>query len=194
MYCEYIFYMNKLAHAAYSDCDCPDMWLYEGITVGSSWNQAGTAEFLCLHREPQFHRVSSGQQDFRAKIYGTEYRALDSAPDFSHIHHHDVSCSVCYTPTRSTKITIPGRTTCPADWTMEYTGYLMTGRHTTDHFSRVPVCVNVNSQPIPGTGASVQLDRSLLYFIEVVCTGIPCSNTASSYQDGVEIACVVCTK
>ena len=96
--------------------------VYEGATVGSAYSHAGSAEYLCLHNTPEFLKSTPGRQEQRTRLYITEYEALDSPPAFSSIFRYDAPCSVCYTPSRSTKITIPGRITCPDSWTREYYG------------------------------------------------------------------------
>ena len=110
--------------------------VYAGAVVGSAWNEAGSSEYLCLHNEPQFLATTSGIQAERTFLHGTEYRAIDNPPAFSNMAHHDVPCAVCYSGTRSTKITIPGRTACPSSWTREYYGYLMTEKYHESHKSR----------------------------------------------------------
>ena len=162
--------------------------LYTGAVVGSSWNEGGSAEYLCLHQQPQFLSTTPGVQGDRTYIYGTEYRAIDRPPAFSNRAHHDAPCAVCYTPRRSTKITIPGRTSCPPSWTREYYGYLMADRSHANHKSRVPVCVDVSSRSVAGSAG--EHSRSLLYFIETRCYGITCP----PYSNGAEITCAVCTK
>jgi hypothetical protein len=102
--------------------------------------------------------------------------------------HHDAPCALCYNSTRTAKIIIPGRTSCPPSWTREYYGYLMAAAHYGSHQPKVPVCMDVNSELVPGS-AGIHTD-SLLYFIETRCKGIPCP----PYFDGAEISCVVCTK
>ena len=113
------------------------------------------------------------RQDYRAND-GTEYLAQERPPAFSDMAYHDAPCAVCYAPTRTAKITIPGRTSCPPSWTKEYCGYLMADRHVGNHASgRVPICVNANSESVPGSTA--RESGSFLYFIETTCDGIPCS-------------------
>ena len=135
--------------------------------MGSHHTDAGTAEYLCLHNQPEFLQTTPGQQTHRAKLYGTEYEAVISPPAFSDLLRHDAPCSVCHTPSRSTKITIPGRITCPDSWTEEYHGYIMGEGHFTQHRSRVPICVDVNAESIPGSAAETV--TSLLYFMETTC-------------------------
>lgn len=159
--------------------------LYHGTMAGSAYNSAsGSAEYLCLHQQPQLLTITAGLQDPRGKLFGTEY---NSPPAFSTLFRHYAPCAVCYTPTRNTKITIPARTSCPPSWTREYHGYLMSEQnHNTG--TRVPVCVDINAESVAGSGRGNT--HSLLYFIETTCTGIRCP----PYSNGAEISCVVCTK
>ena len=162
--------------------------LYDGIVTGSGGREGGSAEYICLHRQPQFLRTASGFQERRSRIYGAELRAVDNAPAFSSIVRHNHPCAVCYTPTRNTKITIPGRTSCPPSWTREYYGYLMADYHHSIHKGKVPICVDRNSESVHGSAGFS--GGSPLYFIETSCNGIPCP----PYFSGAEITCTVCTK
>ena len=163
--------------------------LYEGAVAGSNRNEPGSSEYLCLHNDPQFLQTTPGYQGSRATLFGTEYRADGDPPAFSSMLHHDAPCAVCYTPSRSTKITIPGRYDCPSSWTKEYDGYLMTTRSETVLYTpRVPVCVDLNAESV--AGGAVDIEGSRLFFIETTCTGIKCP----PYSNGAEITCAVCTK
>ena len=162
--------------------------MYAGAVVGSDSNEGGSSEFLCLHNQPQFLSTTSGLQHRRSRLYGTEYLALDNPPAFSNMANHDVPCAVCYSGTRSTKITIPGRTACPSSWTREYYGYLMSSGHFDNHKSKVPICVDVSAESVAGSAAITW--KSELIFMEATCTGIKCP----PYSNGKEITCTVCTK
>ena len=155
--------------------------------AGAFRHQGGSAEYLCLHKQPQFLSTNPGIQEQRSYLYGAEYRSSDG-PAFANMANHDAPCAVCYAPTRIAKITIPGRISCPPSWTREYYGYLMAEGHYTTHKSRVPLCVDVNPQSVPGSATAYQ--DSLLSFIETRCRGIACP----PYSYGAEITCAVCTK
>jgi hypothetical protein len=155
--------------------------------TGSKFNEAGSAEYLCLpYEDVQFLRTTPGVQNLRSFIYGTEYR--DTTPAFSNMQYHDAPCAVCYNSTRTAKITIPGRTSCSPSWTEEYHGYLMTSGWFANQKTLVPVCMDVNSESVPGSASNHE--DSVLFFIETRCEGIPCP----PYTDGAELTCVVCTK
>ena len=161
--------------------------LYQGTMAGSAWNEAGSAEYLCLPQDPQLpSNINPGLQHHRGILYGTEYEAYGNPPAFGDMARHNAPCAVCYTLTRNIRVTIPAKTSCPPSWIREYHGYLMAGFRTSH--GRVPVCVDANSESLPG---SAQPDiKSLVYFLEATCTGIDCP----PYSNGAEITCVVCTK
>jgi hypothetical protein len=163
--------------------------LHAGIMAGTSWDRAGISEYLCLHNQPEFLQTTAGLQDGRGRLYGAEYEARDTPPAFGNLLHHDAPCSVCYTPSRNTKLVIPSRTTCPTGWTKEYQGYVMGSAQYTNQVSgRALTCVDASAESVPGSVAFV--DKAQLYFQEVACSGIPCP----PYTEGAEITCVVCTK
>ena len=76
-----------LAFTRWGKTTCPGTegteLIYEGVVVGSPYNEAGTAEYLCLHRQPQFLRTTAGLQQGRGRLYGTAYEARNNPPAFS---------------------------------------------------------------------------------------------------------------
>jgi hypothetical protein len=98
----------------------------------------------------------------------------------------DAPCVVCRSP-RPTSIMIPGKTDCYSGWSLEYTGYLMSGHYThkgaTDY-----ACVDANPDAV--LHGERDQDGKLFYFVEVKCGSLPCQE----YPQGRELACVVCSK
>ena len=181
-----------VAYTRWGKGSCPSTegteLVYAGLMAGSAWQTAGSSEYQCLSKQPQYLHTSPGVNDYgRAYLYGTEFEARDSPPVFGSMLGHNTVCSVCYTSNRSALITIPGQTTCPTSWTEEYDGYLMTERSEHPRSGRAPVCVEQYAEVLPGTGAHET--HSQLYFVEARCGGL-----CPPYTDGLEIACVVCTK
>lgn len=162
--------------------------VYQGVAAGSGFLEAGSTDYHCLHAQPEFLSTTAGLQDVRGRLYGTEYDSYGDPPAFGSQLRHEAPCSVCYSSARSTKITIAGRITCPATWTREYYGYLMSSAHHTNRWSRSSACVDVNAESVPGS-SSANI-KSLFVFMEFTCTGINCP----PYSDGAEASCVVCTK
>ena len=129
-----------------------------------------------------------GQQGTRSKVYGAEYHIVNNNMFFNGLHDFNVPCAACAAVERANKIMIPAKVTCPPTWIREYYGYLMAEQH--NHQRTSYECVDVDAEAIPGTGSDI--NGVLFYPVEAVCIGIDCDNTA--YEDGAELACVVCTK
>ena len=158
--------------------------LYEGITGGSQWDHTGGgANYVCLPKVPQY--ISTTVPSHYSLMYGTEYESVNNI--FSGKHNHDVPCAVCYTSTKSVKLMIPARISCPSSWTIEYKGYLMAEKYIHER-NAVYECVDEYPESIDGSGANT--DGALFYFTVSTCNGLPCP----PYVNNRAITCVVCTK
>ncbi|XP_048578123.1 short-chain collagen C4 isoform X2 [Nematostella vectensis] len=163
--------------------------VYKGRVGGEHFTHSGgAAQYVCLREKPQYINYTPGHQA-SGYMYGAEYEVSDRSP-FTRgkaLHDHDVPCAVCYVPSRSTQLMIPAVARCPAGWSREYYGYLMTSYYGHKHSSQF-VCVDHDAEYIPGSGAN--LNGALLYPVEGVCGSLPCP----PYVAGRELTCVVCTK
>ena len=171
-------------HWGRKSCPTGAELLYEGITGGSRWDHpGGGANYVCLPKIPQY--LSTNEPSWYSRMYGTEFENVHNI--FPENHDHDVPCAVCYTSTKSVKLMIPARTSCPSSWTIEYKGYLMANHHNYKS-NKVYECVDENPESIDGSGADD--DGSLFYFTVSTCNGLPCP----PYVNNRAITCVVCTK
>ena len=158
--------------------------VYEGITGGSNWaDSGGGANYVCLPKVPQY--MSTSVLSHYTYMYGTEYQHVNGI--FPGKHNHNAPCAVCYSSTKTVKLMIPAKTSCPSSWTIEYKGYLMTDYYKHKKNS-VYECVDENSESIPGSFADT--NGALLYFTVSTCNGLPCP----PYVNNRAITCVVCTK
>ena len=157
--------------------------LYEGIT-GGEWydNKGGGANYVCLPKVPQY--LNTTVPLYSAYMSGTEYETGNRI--FSEKQDHNAPCAVCYTSTKSVKLMIPARTSCPSSWTIEYKGYLMTADYSHKN-NKVYECVDENPESIDGSDADT--NGALFYFTRST-TGLPCP----PYVENYAITCVVCTK
>ena len=96
----------------------------------------------------------------------------------------NVPCAVCHVSTRGAVMMIPAKLTCPTDWTLEYTGYLMS--EWIDGSTATHECVDAMAEAIPGT--EVNTNGGFFLHIEALC-GDRCPN----YDSEKELTCVVCT-
>ena len=124
------------------------------------------------------HGITSGGVTYVrwGPILGTEYEPYGSILPVT--YSQNVPCVVCNTGLRGSLLMIPARVSCPASWTLEYNGYLMTARN--NHFRRSAEC---DAEAIPGLDAST--DGALFYFTEAVCIGISCQH----YDPAKELTC-----
>ena len=121
--------------------------------------------------------------------YGAEYEVWSNIPTSSlRLHQHDVPCSVCYVASREsqTVLMIPGKYTCPQNWTREYYGYLMAERY--NHHRSTFECVDVDPEVIAGGHANQ--NGALVYHVEPRCGSLPCP----SYEQEKGMTCAVCTR
>ena len=154
--------------------------LYAGRAAGP--RSGGGTKLLCLPNNPEYLSVNSPiRSNFQPQLGGVEFR---SNLDNMNLENQNLPCSVCYTPTRSTMVMIPAWIHCPASWTKEYVGYIMTDTSTLQH-----VCVDQHTEFVPGEAS--QRGGTGLYHVAVNCaTGILCP----PYITTKEVTCAVCTK
>ena len=137
----------------------------------------------CLPLDPNYYRTVSGVQEYAFK-YGGEYENTKGVG--AHSHWTDVSCAVCYVPTRKALYMIPAKYTCPNGWTREYFGYLMSEqyKHHRSQFS----CVDHSLTSV--IGSHHDYNGFLFSTVEGVCGSLPCP----PYTQDKELSCAVCTK
>ena len=158
--------------------------VYEGITGGSYYDQSGGgANYVCLPKVPQY--MSTHVPSAYSYMAGTEYQNVNGI--FPGKQSHNAPCAVCYSSTKTVKLMIPARSTCPSSWTIEYKGYLMTEYYNYKG-NAVYECVDENPESIPGSSAGT--GGALFYFTLSTCSGLPCP----PYVNNRVITCVVCTK
>ncbi len=163
--------------------------VYEGLVAGTSYTASGGgANYLCITEDPEYLTDIvpkwSANGPALSYLYGSEYQV----PGFGSLLDHNVPCAVCHTSQRSSKLMIPGTTTCPQSWTEEYEGYLMTERDSHKH-NNVYECVDKDGESVPGEKHDT--NGALFHMVGAVCNvGLPCP----SFIANRPITCVVCTK
>ena len=168
---------------------CPDsgaQLVYAGRAGGSHYAHTGSGgDPQCLPMDPKFNKTVPGNQD-SALIFGAEYET-SQYPFAKYSQDGKVLCAVCYVPNRNALYMIPAKDTCPAGWTREYFGYLMSefyGHHRSEY-----TCVDHSLTP-----ATEQVynnnDGLLFYMVQAQCGALPCP----PYVQDNELTCTVCTK
>ena len=162
--------------------------LYDGRMVGAKYTSGGGSNYLCLPPKPDYGDLATAVEiSIRTgRLWGTEYEhTIEPA---SNRQDRDVPCSLCYVPTRSAMIMIPGTVICPSGWSRDYYGYLMGGMNIIQHKRSEYLCVDHELDTIRETHGDT--NGALLYHISVNCTSIECP----PYDSRKVLPCVVCTK
>jgi hypothetical protein len=165
--------------------------LYTGYAAGGHYqplaaNIGSGVGTICLHDTPQWLVYDDANND-SAFIYGTEYETgAYGVPALRPLQNYDATCVVCEVP-RTAELMIPGRTSCPGGWTLEYNGYLMSSHHTQNQSDWS--CVDATPEM---AGSSANQDGHLFYPTEVQCGSLLCQN--GGYVQNREVTCAVCTK
>ena len=167
-----------------SDCPRSATQVYSGLIVGAWETHSGGLGYTCFPLDPEPVYVHTGKVSHRSFVHSTEYETVGevfSSPDLS---DYDAPCAVCFVP-RATTLMLPAQVSCPNDWTLEYSGYLMTNDH-----SSGGACVDVNAGYLDGSQAD--RDGEILYFVVTSCSSsfMPCL----PYKHSVPITCAVCTR
>lgn len=175
---------------------CPDnetSLVYTGFMAGSDKSHSGAgSNYLCLTDTPIWDQYRDGKVNSYGRITGAEYqfwnqRSTGAAEFFGdNMYNHNAPCAVCYTK-RRVSVMVPGRNICSKGWTMEYSGYLVTGYHG-DKSATEYVCLDRRPEKVINGDADDEDNR--LYLVEATCSG---SLACPPYVAGREITCVVCS-
>ena len=165
---------------------CPNIsgtsLVYNGRAGKSWWNRrGGGTNYQCLPNNPEYGQYIAGVQG-NSPIFGVEYTlSVQSA-----VNNHNAPCAVCHVSTRAAVLMIPAWLHCPSQWTLEYTGYLMTEHNA--HNAATFECVDKDAEAVPGS--HVNTNGGEFYHVEGSCNGLPCP----PYVAEKELTCAVCTK
>lgn len=175
------------AYIAWGQKTCPSghNTIYgNGIGAGGWYQHRGSsATLLCLHPSPQYLSVDTAA-DYGNIIYRAEYEMGGNLPnDIEAVHNQDVPCAMCQRPVSAAHtLMIPGKAVCPAGFSIDYVGMLMSESH--DHYKSTFVCVTRQPQ---GTGSTGN-ENGLLFYVVEAQAPLP-----SGYAPYYELPCVVCS-
>ena len=157
--------------------------VYAGVMAGSHHlHKGGGTTRLCMPYDPQYTLPSFPGVQGYSPLYGVEYHQTIGHDSL------DIPCAVCLAPRKHLVLMIPGKTSCPANFTREYYGYLMSERDNGYHYRSTFECVDKDLDGIHGSLGF----RGYGFFghVEAVCNALPCP----PYNNHQEITCVVCSK
>eukprot|EP00117_Sycon_ciliatum_P011124 scpid83522/ scgid12733/ len=155
--------------------------LYNGAMAGSYYSQnGGGANHLCMPYDPAQVDSNAPRTHGYSPIYGVEI-------DDSWKNNQNPTCSVCHVKGRSSQVMMPARTSCPAAWTLEYSGYVMSSHYS--HRKTDFVCMDKQLDGV--RGASGNKPEGVLYLASITCgTSMDCP----PYSTTKAVPCVVCTR
>ena len=159
--------------------------VYSGKAGGTYYSHSGgAANIICMPNDPNHLQYESGQQGY-AYVYGVRVSGSGNQP-LSYSYGYYLPCAVCYVPTRDTILKIPAKVNCPAQWTREYYGYLVSEYY--GHSGRLLYeCIDKD----PERGESTSSNSAYLHHVEPVCSnGVSCP----PYDSSKELTCVVCSR
>ena len=122
----------------------------------------------------------NGVQNY-SPLYNVEYQGTIRN------HGHDIPCAVCVVPTKNLVLMVPGKSSCPAGFTREYYGYLMSERVHVHHKRSTFECIDKDLESIHGS--SKYQGHGLFGHVEAQCNALACP----PYNNYKEINCAMCT-
>ncbi len=147
--------------------------IYDGVTVAYNTSAHYTG-FRCLSNDvndinyQDISKYNNTEEIFYDKV--AEYKT------FTKSNNHNAACAVCMVKGRGSIMVLPGKNKCLDSWTMEYSGYLMTGN----------TCVDTKMKVIATTD-TYNGGPTLRH--EVATTEI-----YNDYNKDKVLSCVVCSK
>lgn len=183
-------------HWGRTTCNGDATLIYTGHAAGSHYAEGGGGtNRLCLHDELQKNAVFPGFGPEPSHVFGVEYQISSENYVFSmnnsdghQLTNYPTPCAACQARNRTSVLMVPARVSCPYGWTEEYKGYVVAEVSSVETRRRSEyICWD--EAPEKTTGAAAQ-DQALIYVVEVASGSLP----ASIFVDGIELACVVCTK
>ena len=119
--------------------------------------------------------ISATNLEFKGTTMCME-QSINLIKDHSKLLMTTMSPVLCYASTRVVVTMIPAKTSCPSTWTLEYSGYLMSG--TRLHSGRqctMYECIDKDSDLVPGSASNT--NGAVLYHVEASCNGMLCPRT-----------------
>ena len=149
-----------------------------GIAGGGQYGESGSGStYLCLPHDPDIAPSNFpyvlDSSSYVARVWGAEYQ-------FSYRNakvDDDVPCATSLYTKAVTSMMIPGKSSCPAGWRKQYSGYLCANHYAHPAASEY-ACVDDDPQYFEGRRQN--LDGKLFYPAITVCGSLPCPPYESS--------------
>jgi hypothetical protein len=179
---------SAIVYTRWGRTDCPggSSLVYAGRMGGKNYSHSGSGSNpLCMSLTPSWDEFSDVNNN-GALLYGAEYEtAAYGIASFTGHQNWDVPCAVCLRDPAKVVLIQPGTQVCPAGWSLEYAGYLMSHHYTQNAADFL--CLDRASVT---AGSVADQNGLMLYPTEAECGSLPCPG----YVQDREITCSVCSK
>lgn len=167
--------------------------VYGGFLAGSYYGQSGSgANLLCMHPAAQYLNHSDYDHT-SGRLYGYEYENGGLRGPFRQVYNREVSCifklslvccclklfsylqvpcAVCENLQAATTFTQFGSDLCPAEYSADYTGYVLSSA--SGHSKTEFICVDRIPEFYDNGLGTTNNNQGLLYPVESQCNALPC--------------------
>lgn len=170
--------------------------IYKGQMVGPDvYSAGGGSNFQCLPMDPDLAPSEAGEGSIFNQLRPTYVVSNEKSGPLAHSQH--LPCAVCEANQRVSQVTMPGKSRCPDEWSLEYSGYLMSPATTwpNDHKMEY-VCIDSAPESISSKRGSITTPwyGEALYYATAQCSGDSRLDICPPYKDNQPLQCVICTK
>jgi len=160
--------------------------IYAGYMVSSEQGDSGgSGQVICLTDTPHISKMGSTQGRI-SRVKPVSIASDQQSNPLAHLLGNAIECSMCEVQSEPLIIMLPGQSVCPFNWTLQYSGWLMTA-----HAVFRPLDFTCIDRTSPRTGIDVPGMSVVLDHVANWCTG--CA-PFSRYRYDQEIQCIVCSK
>ena len=172
-----------------TNCPFDNMLVYQGRAASSQQSGSG-ANPLCVTATPLYLAHDDGNNG-GAQLFGAQYVWNSDVAALKSVNGKRIPCAVCMIPNKGSNIMVPGENFCPFEWKIEYWGYLMASRYSSNAKSNW-VCID--SQPEALDLSASGSGQVYWYATEIECGGMACSRSRpNAYVLQRELTCAVCS-
>lgn len=141
-------------------------------------------DYVCLPHDPN---VTHGMDALHKNRGANMFAEYEDDVFGSGLQNKDAPCAVCISKHASNSIMVPGKTTCPNGWHLEYNGLLASNDNQFKAAGQF-ICVDFNAKPLEG-GSDSKYGK-LLYPVFAYCGTLRCP----PYEQNKLLTCAVCSK
>lgn len=154
-----------------------------------SRDRGSGSNYLCLTENPIYKKYNKGlfKNTAQAQIGGVKYGTTFNADGEQYSKKH-IACTVCEVWGKSQTLMVPATDTCPADWELNYKGYLssQSSQTRTEY-----ICLDTEIERT--SSSSSTQNTGILDKVGIKkCDILPCGK--DRYEVNKNLQCVVCSK